>query len=554
MADNPRQAYEKKLSALKAERLHWENDWKVIQENFLPFRGRFFMSEANRSQKTRINSSINNRGIMAVRTMRSGLMAGVTSPARPWFRLATTDPDMMKFRPVKEYMEIVERMMRDIFAQSNLYQVLPNVYGELGTFGTAAMIAMPNYNDVVRFFPVTIGQYSLATNEDQNVDTMYREFRMTSKQAMERFQGRVSETIKRAYNDGNYTTMFDFCHAIEPNSNAKSNAIMGVDMPYKSVYFERGQSAVSFSETSKDSGFGAFNVMAPRWETTGEDVYGYGCGYFGLGDNKQLQIQEKRKGQAVDKMVSPPMKAPSSMKNVPIVGIPAGVTYYDSTSPSGGDGISPLYEVRPAIQELSLDMERVEERISRAFYEDLFLMLAQSDRRQITAREIDERVEEKLLMLGPAMESMHNELLNPLIGNTYAEMVKANILPEPPDEIQGQPLKVEYISTMAQAQKMVGIGSIERWIGFVGNVAQIYPDARHKVDAVNAVDQVGEMLGVPQKLIRPDEDVKNIIQQEAAQAQQAQALQTGMAGVQAAEMLSNAQTSKGNLLQTLTGA
>lgn len=554
MADNPRQAYEKKLSALKAERLHWENDWKVIQENFLPFRGRFFMSEANRSQKTRINSSINNRGIMAVRTMRSGLMAGVTSPARPWFRLATTDPDMMKFRPVKEYMEIVERMMRDIFAQSNLYQVLPNVYGELGTFGTAAMIAMPNYNDVVRFFPVTIGQYSLATNEDQNVDTMYREFRMTSKQAMERFQGRVSETIKRAYNEGNYTTMFDFCHAIEPNSNAKSNAIMGVDMPYKSVYFERGQSAVSFSETSKDSGFGAFNVMAPRWETTGEDVYGYGCGYFGLGDNKQLQIQEKRKGQAVDKMVSPPMKAPSTMKNVPIVGIPAGVTYYDSTSPSGGDGISPLYEVRPAIQELSLDMQRVEERISRAFYEDLFLMLAQSDRRQITAREIDERVEEKLLMLGPAMESMHNELLNPLIGNTYAEMVKANILPEPPDEIQGQPLKVEYISTMAQAQKMVGIGSIERWIGFVGNVAQIYPDARHKVDAVNAVDQVGEMLGVPQKLIRPDEDVKNIIQQEAAQAQQAQALQTGMAGVQAAEMLSNAQTSKGNLLQTLTGA
>lgn len=554
MADNPRQAYEKKLSALKAERLHWENDWKVIQENFLPFRGRFFMSEANRSQKTRINSSINNRGIMAVRTMRSGLMAGVTSPARPWFRLATTDPDMMKFRPVKEYMEIVERMMRDIFAQSNLYQVLPNVYGELGTFGTAAMIAMPNYNDVVRFFPVTIGQYSLATNEDQNVDTMYREFRMTSKQAMERFQGRVSETIKRAYNEGNYTTMFDFCHAIEPNSNAKSNAIMGVDMPYKSVYFERGQSAVSFSEISKESGFGSFNVMAPRWETTGEDVYGYGCGYFGLGDNKQLQIQEKRKGQAVDKMVSPPMKAPSTMKNVPIVGIPAGVTYYDSTSPSGGDGISPLYEVRPAIQELSLDMERVEERISRAFYEDLFLMLAQSDRRQITAREIDERVEEKLLMLGPAMESMHNELLNPLIGNTYAEMVKANILPEPPDEIQGQPLKVEYISTMAQAQKMVGIGSIERWIGFVGNVAQIYPDARHKVDAVNAVDQVGEMLGVPQKLIRPDEDVKNIIQQEAAQAQQAQALQTGMAGVQAAEMLSNAQTSKGNLLQTLTGA
>ena len=553
MAENPRQQYEKKLQALKAERIHWESDWKVIQENFTPFRGRFFMTEANRSQKTRINSSINNRGIMAVRTLRSGLMAGVTSPARPWFRLATPDPDLMKFRTVKNHLEIIEKLMRDIFAQSNLYQALPIVYGELGTFGTACLMTMPNYQDVVRFFPITIGQYSLATNEDQIVDTMYREFRLTAKQAMERFKGRVSQEVKNAYAEGNYNTMFDFCHAIEPNPMGKAKAVSGADMAYRSVYFQKGERAAQFTELSRESGFGAFNVMAPRWETTGEDVYGYGCGYFGLGDNKQLQLQEKRKGQAIDKMVTPPLKAPSSLKNTPIVGIPGGVTYYDSVGGAGQDGISPLYEVRPAIQELALDMERVEERISRAFYEDLFLMLAQSDRRQITAREIDERVEEKLLMLGPAMESMHSELLNPLIANTYAEMVKADLLPEPPDELNGQPLKVEFISTMAQAQKMVGIGSIERFIGFVGNVAQFFPEARHKVDAINAVDAVGDMLGIPQKIIRPDEDVKEIVQGEAQAAQAQQAMQTGMAGAQAAETLSKAETSRGNLLQTLAG-
>jgi hypothetical protein len=552
MATNARQEYEKKLTALKAERLHWEGDWKVIQENFTPFRGRFFMSETNRSQKSRINSQINNRGIMAVRTLRSGLMAGITSPARPWFRLSTSDPDLMKSRAVKEHLEIVEKLMRDIFSQSNLYQVLPIIYGELGTFGTATMIAMPNFNDVVRFFPVTVGQYSLATNEEQTVDTMYREFRLTAKQAVERFQGRVSQTIKNAYQSGNYTTMFDFCHAIEPNPTAKAKPLQGQDRAYRSVYFERGASANAFSETSRESGFDSFNVMAPRWETTGEDVYGYGCGYFALGDNKQLQIQEKRKGQAIDKMVTPPLKAPGTMKNNPIVGIPGGVTYYDSAN--GQDGISPLYEVRPAIQELGLDMQRVEERISRAFYEDLFLMLAQSDRRQITAREIDERVEEKLLMLGPAMESMHNELLNPLIAQTYALMVKADILPEPPEEISGKALKVEYISTMAQAQKMVGIGGIERFIGFVGNVSQFFPEARYKVDAINAVDTVGDMLGIPQKIMRPDEDVDDIINGEKQAAQAQQAIQTGMAGAQAAEMLSNAQTSRGNLLETLTGA
>lgn len=552
--DNERQVYEKKHLALKAERLHWEGDYKLLQENFMPFRGRFFMSETNKSQKSRINSNINNRGILAVRTARSGLMAGVTSPARPWFRLTTSDPEMMKYRTVKEYMETVERIMRDIFAQSNLYQVLPHTYGELATFGTACVLTMPNFNDVVRFFPITVGQYVLATNEDNLVDTMYRDIRLTSKQAMEKFKGKVSQSVKRAYDSANYTTMFDFSHAIEPNGKAKQNPIMGVDMPFKSVYFERGASAQDFAEVSKNSGFGAFNVMGPRWEQTGEDVYGYGCGHYALGDNKQLQIQEKRKGQAIDKMVSPPMKAPSNMKNTPIVGIPAGVTYYDSTSPNGEDGISPLYEVRPAIQELGLDMTRVEERISRAFYEDLFLMLAQSDRRQITAREIDERVEEKLLMLGPAMESMHAELLSPIIANTYARMIEANILPDPPEELQGKALKVEFISTMAQAQKMVGIGTIERFVGFVGNMAQIYPEVRYKVDALNTADSVAEMLGVPQKIVKPNEDVQERIDADNQKQAQQEAIQTGMAGVQAAEMLSNAQTSRGNLLQTLTGA
>lgn len=551
MPDNLRTELDKKQAGLKNERSNWEGDWTQIQSHFMPFRGRFFMSETNKSQKSRINAQINNAGIMAVRTMRSGLMAGVASPARPWFRLATPDPEMMKYREVKEYLEIVEKLMRDIFSGSNLYQALPNVFGELGTFGTACAVIMPDFNDVIRIFQPTLGQYCLATDENNITDTMSREIMLTSKQAVQRFgYENLSTTVQGAFNQGNYQTQFLFVHMIEPNPVVKSDSFMGKDKAWRSVYFEQGRD--DMAEVTRMSGFDSFNVMAPRWETTGEDVYGYGCGFYALGDDKQLQLQEKRKAQAVDKMLSPPLKAPASMKNKAIVGIPAGVTYYDSTAP-GQDGLSPLYEVRPDISHLSQDMERVEKRISRAFYEDLFLMLAQSDRRQITAREVDERVEEKLLMLGPAMEAMHSELLSPLIANTYKEMVKNNLLPPAPEVLQGKALKVEFISTMAQAQKMVGIGSIERYIGFVGQVGQLFPEARHKLDAIQAVDTVGNMLGVPQNLIRSDDDVKERQDADAAAASSQNAVSASMAGASVAETLSKATTSRGNLLETLAG-
>ena len=50
---------------------------------------------------------------------------------------------------------------------------------------------------------------------------------------------------------------------------------------------------------------------------------------------------------------------------------------------------------------LAADIADVQGRIKEAFYANLFLMMAESDRREITAREIDEQREQKMLMLGP---------------------------------------------------------------------------------------------------------------------------------------------------------
>lgn len=547
-----KQAYNKRLGELKRERQSWEADWRDLQTYFMPKRGRFLLSETNRGDraKQRLNKVINNSGRFAARTLASGLMAGVTSPARPWFRLSTENPDLMKSAAVKEYLQFVERLMREVFNRSNLYQALPSVYLELGVIGTASMMVMPSFKNVIRCVPFTAGQYYLAINDEQEVDTHYREFRLTVRQWMRMANGNVSAKVKNQFAQGAYDAWVDIVHVVEPNEDAKFEAVLGRDKAFKSIYYEK---AGDDDLISMKSGFNSFPIMTPRWDLLTEDVYGFSAGMDALGDNMSLQIQEKRKAQAIDKMSAPPLLAPSSMKNKAINQLPAGVTYYNQFQSGGQQSVSALYQVRPDITALRDDMNSVEGRINRAFYADLFLMLSNLDRKQITATEIAERHEEKLLALGPVLESLNNELLNPLIERTYNIMNEAEILPPPPEQLQDSDLKIEYTSVLAQAQQQVGLAAIERFAGYVGNLSNLYPEVRSKFDAMESVDDVGGMLGVPQKLIKTDEAVQQELKAQAEQEQQQQLLANAGQAADAAKTLSEAKTSEQNALTELTG-
>ena len=125
------------------------------------------------------------------------------------------------------------------------------------------------------------------------------------------------------------------------------------------------------------------------------------------------------------------------------------------------EGFRAAIDVRLDLSHLAADIAEVQGRIKEAFYANLFLMLAESDRREITAREIDERREEKMLMLGPVLERLHDELLSPLVARVFNIMARNGQLPEPPRGLDGRGLQVEFISILAQAQKSVATAGIE---------------------------------------------------------------------------------------------
>lgn len=553
--------FERRKSGLVNERQSFIAHWRELSDWVSPRRGRFLTSDRNKGDK-RNQRIINSAATMALRTLSSGMMAGITSPARPWFRLATPDSDMMEFAPVKLWLARVEEIMREIFNQSNVYQTLPNLYRELGLFGTGCVSVVGDFEDVIRVYPHTVGSYMIANNDRLEADTLYRDFEMTVGQIVGKFVydgnprgpahwDRASPAVKNLYDRGTVDEWVPVVHAIEPNDDRDLRLKDAKNKPFRSVYYETGNND---ARLLRQSGFDEFPAMAPRWDVTGEDVYGTDCpGMTALGDVKALQVEMKRKAQAIDKMANPVLGGPASLRNVPISSLPGGGNFY-SAEGEGRHKLEPVYEVDPRVQELMMDIQETQQRIDKAFYADLFLAMS-LDRRndRPTAREVDEVHEEKLLMLGPVLERLHGELLNPLIDLTFAQMVKADILPPAPEELQDQPLKVEYISILAQAQRAVGTASIERLGGFIGGLAAFNPDVADKFDMDQAVDDYGEMTGVSPKLIRADDKVLEI--REGRQKQMA--AQAAMASMQpmadAANKLAGAKMDGTDALSRVTG-
>lgn len=565
-----RDRYEAVRAQLKNERSTFESHWRDLADFILPRRPRFVLTDVNRGERKN-QRIIDSTATLAARTMRAGMMSGVTSPARDWFRLTLADPNLADVGPVKNWLYTVTRRMSTVFLKSNLYNVLPITYGDLGVFATAAMGIEEDFENVIRFYSFPLGSYWIANDDKGKVSVFMRDFRMTVRQLVQKFGMKpgsadinwdvFSEQIKNMYDSGQKETWIDVTHVIMPNPDWDPKKLHSKYKKFISCYYERGNVSGSdygymqVNEHDKylsESGFDLFPILAPRWEVTGEDTYGTECpGMTALGDIKQLQVMEKRGAQAIEKMVNPPMVAPTSMRNSKTSIVPGDVSYVDIRE--GMQGFRPAHEVNLRLSELENKTMQIRQRISRSFFEDLFLMLANSDRREITAREIEERHEEKLLALGPVLEQLNQDLLDPLIDVTFDIMNRQGLIPPAPEEVQGAPLKVEYISVMAQAQKAIGIGSVERFAGFVNNVASVSPQALDKVDLDEIIDIYGDFTSIPPSIIRDDRVVAQI-RSDRAKAQQAQMMsQMIQQGAGAAKDLSQAKTDEPNALTQLIG-
>lgn len=534
--------YRKRFSKLRDEQSDWRSHWQDISQFLLPRRGRYLNNETyenfQQQGQKKHQKIINGSAVQALKTLAGGLQGGLTSPSRPWFRLTIADDDLAENQAVKEWLHSVQEAMLAIFQRSNFYGAIHYVYWELGAFGTAAMLIEEDMESIIRCRPMTIGEYALALDCRYRPSCLYRQFSMTAAQMQEKFgqgndkMGNLPQSVISALRNGQPDVRFEVQHILEKNAEYDKNKSDARGKEYSSIYYP--YSGDDEELILRKSGYNSIPFIAPRWEVTGVDTYGNSPAMDALGDVKMLQKIEEKKLMALDKMVNPPMNAPVALKNQGATTVSGGVNWIDVAQ--GQQSFQPAYLVNPNLQQMAFEIDRVEKRIRGFFFNDLFLSVLGADK-DMTAFEVAKRHEEKLMLLGPIIERQQAESMDLIIDRVFKIMVDLNLLPPIPREIAGAPLKVVYVSLLAQAQKMVATAPIDQLVGFVGNVAQANPSVLDKVDFDEMVDQYAQALGTPPKIIKPDDVVAAGRQQKQQDMRAQQAVMAAKDTTQAAKNL-----------------
>ena len=443
-------ALARRYRALLERRSPWDTAWESLAEHFLPTR---FRTDDSPDDRPLLNRSlVDATGILAMRTLAAGLQGGMTSPARPWFRLALDDPELSRSHAGQRYLDEVEARMRVVLQRCNFYNAMHTIYAELGTFGTAFVFELADLRHGFRFVPLCAGQYVLDTDAARRVDTVFHRMHMSLRQMVQSFG----------------------LEALPENLRLAAN-----------------------------------------------DVYGRSPAMDALPDCRMLQQMGITTLKAIHKAVDPPMSVHAGLRSVGLDLTPGGINFVDSLPGQNQPVATPLLQVKPDLAQARSAMEAVQQQIRAGLYNDLFRLILEG-RSKVTASEIAAREEEKLLLIGPVLERLHDELLIPLIDRTFRLMLALDMLPPCPPELSGRHLKVEFVSLLAQAQKLVGISATDQYLALTLKAASAWPEAPDSVDVDNLLDNYAQSLGLPANLTRPREERARLRagREEARQAEQ----------------------------------
>lgn len=541
------------LAAMQNERLPFWNLWRELANYYLPKRYTWLQSEAEQRIRNAKNPFIlDGTGTLSARTLASGMMNGVTSPSRPWFKLRISGFDDDADSEGRQWLDEVERRMMLVFSESNFYNSLAVLYLDLVVFGSAAQLIYEDSESVIRCYNPNLGEYYFGQSDRQTVNRFAREFTYTVSQVVEWFGlENVSAPVKEQYQGGGGKQLnsVKLTHLIEPNVDGKS----GVARMFKFREYYWETSSNEDSRVLAERGFHELPGIFPRWELSGNDSYGTSPAMDALGDVIQLQHETKKKAQALDKMVSPPLLADIQLQNRPIATLPNGLTFVTGLGNSANGGMRPVYQVQVPIDAITIDIQQVQGRIRETFHNDLFKMISQLETVR-SATEIDARKEEKLILLGPVLERFENEALDPGINRVFQIMDRVGLIPDPPESITGRDIKIEYVSILSVAARALSVVPTERFLQLIGGVVPLYPKAINIPNFENLIRDYGTAIGVNARSMNPSRVTEQMNKAADDLAQQREAAAQGEALVNAGETLSKTDVGGGaNAAQLLLG-
>lgn len=526
------------MTALQHHRSPWQEAWLQLSEDFMPWRHSGLLRTVERREGLTANRLLDSVGVIAANTLAAGMMNGITSPSRPWFKLRLAGSLEQPPHAMRLWLEEVERRLSLVMAQSNFYTSLATLYQDLVVFGTGVVLIYEDADSVVRCYNPPLGEYYLDQSARLEVNVCAREFDQTVSQLVERFGiNNVSQRTRDAYRRGG-AALYDSCevyHLIEPNTRegrggeGRFTQVPAI-FPYREFYWEKHETTGNVLSVR---GFFEMPGLFVRWATTSNDVYGTSPAMTAHPAVIQLQHGALKKAQALDKHVDPPAVADMALQNRPTPLVARGVTFVSGLNNSQHAGIRPVYQVQPPLHDMTQDIIATRGEVRELMHNDLFRAITNLETVR-SATEIAERKQEKLVLLGPVLGRFESEALDPAISRIYAVAERLGLMPDPPQGFENAQIEVQYESILTQAARVARTAPVERMMGLIGTLSQLWPKARNLVDFQRVLMDYGQSVGVPTSFFHDPEQVARLgREQDAAEQQQGQLIADQAASEQA---------------------
>lgn len=498
----------KRFDRLKSQRQNWESHWQEVADYMQPRKADVTKTRSKGDKRTEL--IFDGSPLQSVELLAASLHGMLTNPSTPWFSLRFKEDDMENEDEAKEWLESATETMYAAFNKSNFQQEIFELYHDLITFGTAAMFIEEDDEDVLKFSTRHINEIFIAENDKGRIDTVFRKFHISARAAIQKF-GDISINIATKAKKDPYEEV-EILHAVYPRSDFNPKKQDKINMPFESIYLD----AESGDELSV-SGFKEFPFVVPRYLKASHEIYGRSPAMTALPDVKMLNEMSKTTIKSAQKQVDPPLLVPDDGFMLPVRTIPGGLNFYRAGT---RDRIEPLNI--GANTPLGLNMEEQRRNsIRNAFYVNQLMMQSGP---QMTATEVIQRNEEKMRLLGPVLGRLQSELLKPLIDRCFSIILRKNLFRQAPEFLAGKDVEIEYVSPLAKAQKSSELQSIMRAIEIMGSLANVAPVFDH-INMDKLVRHLADIVGVPQKILKPQSQLNAERQQAQQQQQQMQQMQ-----------------------------
>ncbi len=516
-----------KYQRLKGERQNWETYWQSLHDYFFIESTDVSVSYMPGNELT-IDNLYDSTTLESIDVLASGFMNYLTPPTSKWFNLTPKNPKFKANKKIHTFLDDCASEVNYTLNRSNYYQQNYNNYKGSGVYGTSIMYEEEDVENYANFTSLPIKNCVIVEDSKGRVCEYFIEFEYTADQAAQRWGEENLSTNMREelrknqanYAGGGTNTKFLFLLYIARRWNGLVGKNDKKNMPIEAVWIDEREKV-----TMEEGGYNEFPAFCHRWDKRPFLQWGFSPSMKTLPFARMLNAIAKTNLRMMMKHTDPPIAIPDDAFILPFDMNPRGYNIYSkSVMDKGANDIFAFGNYgNPQVGMQAVEYYTM--KVKSMMYNDVFLAF-DGITKQMNNPEVMERINEKMSMLAPAVGRYVSEMINPTIMRTLGILSRRGKLPRPPDEFLMNPeYEIDCVSQLAQAQKRSELNALVTGLSMVQNMSQVAPQVMDKVDPDKVVDEIWNITGAPDRVLRDDTEVFKLRQVRGQQAQHQQQIQ-----------------------------